>query len=720
MNAHPIAREVLLAGGGHCHVIFLRMLAMQPIPGIKVTLISPEVETPYSGMLPGLIAGHYSRDQVYIDLVPLCRFAGADFVIGKVESVDPAAKTLTVNGRPPLRYDVLSLDVGSPPARGGLEAAGVIPVKPISSFLARWQAFLDRFEAGGIHDIGFVGAGAGGVELCLSVHFYLEQRYPDTAFRCHMLTEGNTVLRDLPASARITFEKLLKQKQIIVHRNFRAEATGPGQLAAADGRSLRFDEVFCVTQAIAQAWPGKAGMDVDEAGFIQVRDTLQSVSHPEIFAVGDCAMMVNHPRPKAGVYAVRAGSPLFENVRHLLLGEKLKPFKPQSRFLVLITTGPRHAVASRNGFSLSGNCVWRWKDWIDKRFMKRFSDLPKMEVESANTLVAEFGDQMHCGGCGSKVSADLLSDVVGEMLGEAMPLDDAAPVVVPPGRQLIQTVDHFRGFIGDPYLQARIAVCHAVSDIYACGGRVDGLMALLTLPFGKPDVTRSLLRQLMAGTIDQVNEEGGRLIGGHTAEGVELSVGFSVNGLIDPDAAWVKQGLQPGDCLILTKALGTGTIMAADMQSRAKGGWVNAAVDSMLLSNREAANVLHRFPVSACTDVTGFGLAGHLKEMLGISGMGIDIHVDTLPMLPGASACLDQFGISSTLHESNRRSSPVENAVQILFDPQTSGGLLVAVPSAEGEACVQALREACYHRTAIIGLVTEEPGLRVSEAESHG
>jgi len=145
---YPIARELVLAGGGHSHVIVLRMLGMQPIPGLKVTLISPDPETPYSGMLPGVVAGHYTRDDAHIDLVPLCRFAGASFVRGSVEGIDTEARYLNVSGRPPIRYDILSIDVGSTPSLGGLPEDAVIPVKPISSFLERWHGFLERFVAG--------------------------------------------------------------------------------------------------------------------------------------------------------------------------------------------------------------------------------------------------------------------------------------------------------------------------------------------------------------------------------------------------------------------------------------------------------------------------------------------------------------------------------------------------------------------------------------------
>ena len=707
----PIARELVLAGGGHSHVILLRMLGMNPVPGLKVTLISPEVETPYSGMLPGLVAGHYERDDCYIDLVPLCRFAGADFVKGSVSSLDPVDQRVSVEGRPDIHYDVLSLDVGCTPSLSGFTGTGVIPVKPISQFLGKWQEFVRGFDEDEINDIAFVGAGAGGVELCLAVQHYIESQH-NRPVRLHMVTEGKTVLKEFPASTRIRFENILHDKRISVHRDFRAKTIANGKVHSEDGRELVADRIFCVTQASAQGWLADS-LQVDDGGFVKTHDTLQTTSFENIFAVGDCATMINYPRPKAGVFAVRQGAPLAANIRRFLYGETLKPFKPQLRYLALISTGPEHAIASRNGISIAGNWVWQWKNWIDQRFMQKFSDLPEMNSDVSSPLLEEFDDQMHCGGCGSKVSADLLSEVIGDLLGEKAPRDDAAQVLVPEGRVLVQSVDHFRSVIDDPYRQARIAVCHSFSDIYACGGTALSALAMLTLPFGKPDATRSLLRQLMSGAIDQINEDGAALIGGHTSEGLELSIGFTVNGTVSDGGSLSKEGLVPGDNLILTKPLGTGTLLAANMQYKAKGAWVEAAVEMMLQSNRTAAGIFTQYRATACTDITGFGLAGHCSEMLNDS-IGIALDASAIPVLQGADECLYGHQISSSLHDANRRSVYLQGeAPEILFDPQTSGGLLAGVAADRADECLQALRRAGYD-AAIIGSVDDLGGLRIT------
>ena len=718
MQSYPIARELVLVGGGHSHVIVLRMLGMNPIPGLSVTLVSPELSTPYSGMLPGVIAGHYQPDEAFIELGPLCRFAGANFITAEVTGLDTENQLLHMPGRPSLRYDLLSLDIGSTPLLQGVTEDDVIPVKPISSFLSRWEHFVERHEYG-VTDVGFVGSGAGGVELCLAVNHYLK-KHSEKPVTVHLFTADDNILSEFSDDVRQRFSQILDHRGIRVHRNFRATGVRDGHLVAANDTSVELDEIFWVTQAGAQPWLAESGLTTDAAGFVKVQDTLQSTSHDNVFAVGDCSTMVNHPRPKAGVFAVRQGKPLYRNLKAFALGENPGPFKPQSDYLALISTGDQYAIATRNGLSKEGAWVWRWKNWIDTRFMNRFRDLPAMTPEAVNVLQESFEDQMHCGGCGSKVSLDVLQDVIAARLPEHDPLDDAAVVEFPEGRQLIQSVDHFRGFVNDPYLQAKVAVCHALSDIYACGGAAHSAMAMITLPFGKPDVLRSTLDQVMAGVVDQLNKDHVRLIGGHTSEGMELSMGFTVNGSVEPGAMWQKSGLKPGDVLITNKPLGVGTIFAADMQFKARGAWVAGAVAMMMESNKAASQVLQHYDVTACTDITGFGLAGHCLEMLD-NGAGAELFMKSVPRLDGAMTCLNELGIRSTLHDANRLATGMslpDGDAEILFDPQTSGGLLAGIPASQAEECLGDLYEAGYLQAAVVGRVTDTGRLILNLSET--
>ncbi|MBD3649344.1 MAG: selenide, water dikinase SelD, partial [Pseudomonadales bacterium] len=303
----------------------------------------------------------------------------------------------------------------------------------------------------------------------------------------------------------------------------------------------------------------------------------------------------------------------------------------------------------------------------------------------------------------------ILYDALAE-LGLGDQPEDAAIERKPADHVTLHSVDGFRSFIDDPRLFAEITVQHALSDIYAMGGRPVSALAMVTLPFGAEDKNRALLVQLLSGVLSVLKEKDIRLAGGHTTEGAELGLGVAVNGLAREEALLWKAGLKPGDCLILTKPLGTGALLAADMQYRAKGTWMESAISIMRQSNAEAVACLHQYGVRACTDVTGFGFAGHLMEMLKASGVQAVIRLDDLPAMDGALEVINRWRIRSTLHDQNRRSivglqqRPHEN-VELLFDPQTSGGLLASIPADQAERCRQALIQAGYDRAALVGEV---------------
>ena len=274
----------------------------------------------------------------------------------------------------------------------------------------------------------------------------------------------------------------------------------------------------------------------------------------------------------------------------------------------------------------------------------------------------------------------------------------------------------FRAIVDDPYVFGKIAAQHSLGDIFAMGAEGQTALAIATVPYGLEHKTEDTLSQMLRGAEEVLHEAGVALVGGHTSEGAELSLGFAINGLAGPSCLLRKTGMQPGDGLILTKPLGTGTLFAAEMRFKAKGRWVSAAVASMLLSNRSAAACLREHGARACTDVTGFGLLGHLVEMTRASQVAASVDLNRLPVLEGAEETV-AAGIFSTLQPQNVR---LRRAIRnldaaagaprypLLFDPQTAGGLLASVPAANAEACLASLRDSGYDHAALIGQV-EQP-----------
>lgn len=734
----PIVKDLVLVGGGHSHIAVLKRFGMKPVPGVQMTLVCRDVHTPYSGMLPGLIAGHYTYDEAHIDLRKLAVFTSARFIHDEVVRLDLNHRQLHFRDRPPIWYDLLSLNIGSKPDMRGIDGAHeyAVPVKPISEFLPRWEALLGRVkDLDETPNIAIVGAGAGGVELALAIQHRLRSHFASidktSTPEMHIFCATPEILPTHNRKVRAKFERILAERGVHVHRQAPVVSVTADGLRTASGWQGNFHEVVWVTKACAAAWLAASGIATDRRGFVRVDECLRSVSHPHVYAAGDIAAVDAHPREKAGVFAVRQGPPLAENLRRALWGKPARPFRPQKRFLSLISTGDRYAVASRSGWSFEGRRVWKLKDWIDRRFMEKYQDLPEMDGERQVPPAVAPDDpeppahEIRCRGCASKIGATPLLgalDSIEPFWREDVPAglgsrDDAAILKVPPGKSLVQSVDFFPAIVDDPYLFGQIAANHALSDIFAMGAVPQSALAVAGIPFGAPEKAEDLLRQMLLGANEIFRLTRTNLAGGHTSECPELALGFVINGLADTGDVLRKGGLRHGDALILTKALGTGVLFAAEMRLEAKGRWIDGAIESMLQSSQRASEILREHGAVACTDITGFGLAGHLVEMLEASGVAAEVQLQSLPRLAGAASCL-KAGVLSSLYPENFKLwdrvtnghvAPEHPAFPLLFDPQTSGGLLSGIPESNVANCLEALREAGYERASRIGRVRPAP-----------
>ena len=712
------------------------------MPGVRITLVTRDLHAPYSGMLPGVIAGHYSFDDAHIDLAPLCRFAGARLYHTEAVGLDLSKKAVVCRGRPPVPYDLLSVDIGIAPNCGILGASEhAVPVKPIAGLVSRWKALEKRIRVSSDPlRVAVVGAGAAGVELTLSMHrAVMKVGKTISPPEFHLFGSAPTVMPTHSRGAQRRFTRVLSERGVYLHLGQRVSQVSNDRIELDDGTAHPVDEIVWATDAAPQRWLGDSGLAVDDHGFLTVQPTLQSTSHSDVFAAGDVASVVGFPREKAGVFAVRQGPPLTQNLRRVLAGKSPRPFAPQRHFLSLVSTGDQYAIASRGQLSFEGSWVWRWKNWIDRRFMSRFVDFPEMETTDPETRVETPGvatsediheltsAAMRCGGCGSKVGASILDRVISrlepihrdEVLVGLNAPDDASVESIPEGKLVVQSVDAFRSMVDDSYLFGCITANHCLGDLYAMGADPQSALAIVSIPVGLEDKMETQLEELLAGGISVLNDAGAALVGGHTSEGAELVLGFAVTGTINRGDYLTKRGLMPGDALILTKPLGTGTLLAADMHGKAKARWVDGAIRSMLVSNREGASLLRSNGATACTDVTGFGLLGHLVEMTKASAVDVSLDLKMIPWLDGACDTA-AAGLLSSLQPQNirLRRAMVINSLDttdprylLLFDPQTAGGLLASVSSDRAGPCVAQLRAAGYSDAAIIGVVEPSSNL---------
>lgn len=741
-------RQLVLVGGGHAHVAVLKSLGMERLPEVRLVLISDHWDTPYSGMLPAMIAGHYSRDEIHVDLHRLCRFAGGDFYRDRVTGLDLKSKQVLLAGRPPVPFDILSINTGSTPK---LEVPGArefaVPVKPIEQLLVRVTDIEQRFleTAGRPFRIVTVGAGAGGVELTLSLRHRLAQLArargkADGPPDCTLITSAPTILTGHNRGVRDRFARLLTERGVKALTGNAVTEVTACEVICADGSRVAYDALFWATNAAAPDWPRAAGLVVTEDGFIAVNPLLQSTSHDFVYAAGDVATMIRTPRPKSGVFAVRQGPPLARNLRLALQGFAPKRYRPQRTYLSLIGTGDESAIASKGPFSAAGPAIWRWKQWIDRRWMRQYEDLParttgESDMDFAARMKSNLRtDDAHnnlensrrrCGGSGAQVGAIILHEALRQVpvtahssvVGGLQIADDPAVFTAHPGRLLVQRMDWIPALLNDPWLMGRIAVSHALNPLHALGATPLAGQVAATLERAGERIMVERLAQLLAGAATELAAAGATLAGANASEAGELAVGLALTGTAHPARLIRKTGLRPGDQLLLTKPLGTGALFAADATYQLPAHWLQIVTTSMLQSNAAAAAILARVGVTACNAVGGFGLLGHLREMLVGSETGIELWPDRIPTYPGALKLIES-GYESSLVPANQHylgllTGPLPNGTEpvkrLLLDPQTAGPLLAAIEESEAAATLEALKKAGFHEARIIGRVIATP-----------
>lgn len=699
----PLTKEVVLIGGGHTHALLLRSWGMNPLPGARLTVINPCATAPYTGMLPGFVAGHYSRHALEIDLVRLARFAGARMIFGHVTGIDRTERALTIEGRAPVAYDVASLDIGitsDMPEIPGFSEHG-IAAKPLGPFATRWARHLE--QGGG--PVTVIGAGVAGTELAMAMRHSLDSGEI-------RIVEADVPLVGIarPSRARLLAE--LSRQGIELIQNSQVSDVLPGAVVLDDGRELPTKLTVGAAGARPFHWLEATGLDLKD-GFVTVGTTLQSTKDPAIFAVGDCAHLEHAPRPKAGVFAVRAAPVLTANLRAAVSGTELSAFRPQSHYLKLVSLGRKSALADKWGLRATGDWVWRWKDRIDRVFMDKLNTLPAMKAPDLPGARAEgvdlaLGPKPLCTGCGSKIGSGVLDSVLADLPEhkradvELGPGDDAAILGTGETRQVV-TTDHLRAFWNDPWLFARISALHALGDVWAMGAEPQAAFAQVTLPPMAEDLQRSWLFEIMHAASEVFRDAGAALAGGHSTIGAEMVIGFAVTGLTRGKATTLA-GARAGHTLLLTRPIGSGTLLAGEMAGDAKGDDVAAALRTMATSQGDAARLLAD-RASAMTDVTGFGLAGHLGRMAEASGLTARITLEDIPVYDGAEA-LCAAGTRSSIWPANRAAASIDlrdgGRGDLLFDPQTAGGLLAALPPDDANAVLRKVRD-MGHDAKVIG-----------------
>ncbi len=697
MVSFPLNKTLLLVGAGNAHLQLVRMWAMKPVSGVRVVLVNESLSAPYSALVPACIAGERGLKDISVDLVQLCAKAKVGLIHASVSSLDLSSHTMELVGRPPMGFDLISLNVGSRPKvplEAGIERYGII-TKPLSGLVSRIEQIRNSLtQRPRPFRWVVIGGGAGGCEIACAIRKAFTG-FPEK-ISLEILQSSSVLLPGHSVAVSKAFAKTLSEQGISVSLStwvLRADATH----LYTHTNEIPYDAFIWAVQSEPWPWMAEAAAEKDDRGFLKAKATLEILGYENGFAVGDSISLEGFPDlPKAGVFAVREGPVLYRNIVSALTGRKLESYRPQKRALALLNTCDGEAIMSYGKAALKAKWISQWKKTIDEKWLDKFRSLPAMTTANH--------EQMPCGGCAAKIPSSVLHDALSRLKIGSHPdvlvgvkdAEDVAVMRVPQGKLIAQTTDFFRSFLEDPFLMGQVAAANATSDLYAKNAKPFSALALVTVPFASNSLQQELLFQILSGAVEFFQANAIHLIGGHSAQGPELSVGFTITGFLEQGQMFRKANLKPKDVLLLTKPLGSGALLAAQMQGRCEAQWLQALLKSMTQSNAIAASQFAAANVTAATDVTGFGLAGHLLEMLSQSKMSARLWIENLPMFEGYQE-VTNLGIQSTLYAHNAK---FQNQIKletseapVLFDPQTSGGLLCGVGEDRVDALVHKLSE---------------------------
>lgn len=729
----PSFKHLVLIGGGHANLQVLHSFAMNPVLHLDVTLVSDQIFAPYSGMLPGHLAGWYSFAETHFDLVKLSQRAGIRFLHDEVVGFEAKNRKVICKNRGDIAFDFASINVGSQP-KTEWRGENIFSLKPISIFLNQWNAFVTQLETRDpkeMLNVAIVGGGASGVEIALVISRRLSRMRIPANIR--ILHKPQTLLSGHAKNVQEEMQKVCEEQKIQLHFSEEVSQIENGKIQTNLG-TYSAEFVFVATQADSPKWFKNTDLPLNSDGFVKIDQHLEIPGFSGVFAAGDCTDLWVEGKslklPKSGVYAVRQGPILNENLRRRMLDHgSLRKYKPQKKSLALITTGKKEVIASYGSFGFRSALLWKVKDAIDRRFMMRFQNLNlKMQAEESPSsqmrLPSRRSDEFQpttCGGCGSKVDREILNASLFRQKREEPSwikkgLNFADDVAVVSGdlfqnSDLILTTDFFPTFTSDYFFFGRALVLHAMGDCWAKGAKGLGALATVGIPQGAAEIEKTTLSQMMRGIEFELSRSGVALLGGHSFYTSDPAAGLMVVGQTGL-RFFPKFGLRPGDSVILTKPIGTGVLIAKMGMGLGTGQESIALSAQILQSHFPILETLASLDIVAATDLTGFGLAGHLLEMLGQDELRLELKLQKIPWLAEAKAAWEA-GEFATMTPKNKRAfdkfvsldfrqSWVEN---LLFEPQTSGGFLLAVRSLSNWEQVKVTLNTAGFQPEIIGKV---------------
>ena len=689
----PKFKVLVLIGAGHANIQVLKKLTMKNYEGLQIITINNGYTSLYSGMTPGLIENYYVLDDASIDLAKLCKNAGSVFINDEVIKLDEKKNIIYLKNHPPIKYNLLSLNIGCQSKINNLEIskeAEIIKVKPISNLVNKINSIEKLILKEKVISCSIIGGGIGGIEIA----FALQSRYQNS-IKLNLFADQNNIEKNINSRTYKKLIALLSYKKINFVKS-RIKHIKENYVEDEEGKKFPTRISIISTGAMSLPWIIDSGLSLDESGFINVNSFLQSESHKNIFATGDIASLNYQIRAKSGVMAVRQGEKLKENLFRFLLNKDLIHFKPQSIWLCLIGTGGKNALLNWGQFSIHGKLIWQLKEFIDRKFVKKFSfenpmnnfkDIIKLPL--SDKIINQINLKMRCEGCGSKLSKDDLSDYLHKTNSlNAKVLSDAATIHIP-SNKFTQSIDHIKYFAEmNPYNFGRIAYLHSQNDILSAGSEVNSFSVSLGLPYNENEAQKYFLEYFMQGINSESEIDKSIFASGHTYTSEEPGITINMNGIKILDT--FKNQAVEGDLIYLTKPLGIGFLMAAfnhnsiNLTARV----YEKIINNMLISNKSAFAIAKKYNAKPLTDISGFGLGSHLIDICKSSNLSASLKLNREIVIDG---CLEDLKLyKSSAYEDNRNNAiseieilddnkEIHSISKILFDPQTSGPLLISL-----------------------------------------
>ena len=697
--------HLVLIGGGHTNVLLMRKWLMYPklMPEVPISIISRDTDLVYSAMFPSVIAKSISLDDSLIDIRSLAKKARVSFINEKVTNIDFQLKKISLKNRPSISYSKLVLNYGSQTkiSREFEDLVNNQIAFPIKPFLKAYELIKNEDKYDSESELPFVVVGSG--LAAIEVVFALRKRWKKRSLK--ILCKSNKVNNNIL--------KTLCRSNVEIVKNL----------------PFHYGKILLCTGNTSPTWVKKNNSDFDSKGRFIVNKKLKLKKNLEIFATGDCAVIGSSKRPPSGIFAVKVLNILATNIQRDLKGESLKKWFPQKFGLQIVNSFPRKipkAFAFYGDFVIGPSfLIWYLKNKIDKAFINKFRLLDSnMNQKGKENLMND------CRGCAAKIPQSILNKSLKNAQLEqfAISPEDSVEIFKNDEDIILQSVDGFPALISDPWLNAKITVLHACSDLWASGVKLSSVQALISLPKVEKDFQSYLFSHCLKGIKSTVEDQGGKLIGGHTFESRSLvdkpyslgiDISLTVQGVLKNGAKpWLKSGMQKGDIILMSRPLGVGIFFAAQMQNINLKDSSEEIMRNLVTSQQPLIEQIYLLQdkfgekfINAATDITGYGFIGHLKEMIDSTNLirknnnfePIKVSLDLMAFkaYPGVFDLI-QNGIKSSLFESNKQifdqilsqkinkriisfskknkldSESFKEKITLLLDPQTCGPLLIS------------------------------------------